>query len=133
MRTLFQAANGLSAGPRVARPVRRPQRRGGIEGVDVDALEPEPLHARFLARHQLDVGHLDSEELCEQLAHRHIGSIVDRWRRDPNLHRVAVTTDDRGATRARLHVHAEHDCIALDGVAVVPMHHFGPQRRGGCP
>ena len=46
---------------------------------------------------------------------------------------VAVATDARRAARARLNVHTEHDCIARDRVAVVPMRHFGPHGLGGCP
>jgi hypothetical protein len=105
----------------------------GVEGVDVGSFEAKLLHARFLARDQFDGGGLDPEEIGEQLAHGGVGAVVDRWRGDAELHCVAMAPDDGGASRARLHVDAEHDRIALDGVGVGPTRHFGPQGLGGCP
>ena len=87
----------------------------------------------FSPETSVDVGRLDPEEVGEQLADGDVGAVVDRWRGDPELHRVAVTPHDRGAAGARLHMHAEHDGIALDGVRVGPTGHIGPRGVGGCP
>ena len=65
--------------------------------------------ARLPAAHHFDRGRLHPEQLGEQLDHGGVRAVVDRWRGHAQLHRVTVAAHHRGAPRARLHVHVQHD------------------------
>jgi hypothetical protein len=79
------------------------------EIVDLDAGDLDAFRAAGGASHQLDRGRLDAERRGDKLEARLVRP-ASLWRRgDPNLERIAVPSDDRGATGARLHVQAQKD------------------------